>query len=156
LSIIAEYSLLLFVWNFHNDTSIRFVKRTRYALGGFAAVILFYVCSGTIIASMVFDTSAKLYREVYGPLYAVNIVLALGFLPMFAFASWKRISEQNALNRIRLKRIAVSVVILIGALAFLQIVLPLFGIWILEKEIVVLFVAFVLSIVYITKRYYFS
>lgn len=105
---------------------------------------------------MMFDASAKLYREAYGPWYAVHTFLTLGFVPMLIFASVKRISELNYINKTRLKMIVASIVVLMGTLIFLQFVLPLFGIWILEKEIVVLFVAFVLSIVYIAKRYYFS
>lgn len=52
--------------------------------------------------------------------------------------------------------IALSVGVLMGTLILLQFILPMFGIWILEKEISLLFVLFVASIVYITKRYYFS
>lgn len=56
----------------------------------------------------------------------------------------------------RLKMIALSVGVLMFTLILLQLILPLFGIWILEKEISLMFVVFVASIVYITKRYYFS
>lgn len=39
---------------------------------------------------------------------------------------------------------------------FLQLVLPTFGIWILEKEIILLFLAFVLYTFWTIRRYYFS
>lgn len=105
---------------------------------------------------MMFDTSAKVYREVYGPLYAIHTILTLGFVPALVFASVKRISGLNYINKTRLKMIVASIAVLMGTLILLQFLLPLWGIWIFEKEIVVLFVLFVASIVYITKRYYFS
>lgn len=52
--------------------------------------------------------------------------------------------------------VSLAIGTLMFSLIILQSILPLFKIWIFEKEIVFLFVAFVGAIVYITKRYYFS
>lgn len=89
---------------------------------------------------MSFDAAAKVYREFYGPLYMVHMLLTLGFVPALVFASAKRICDLNYINKTRLKMIVASIAALMGVLILLQFLLPLLGIWIFEKEIVILFV----------------
>jgi hypothetical protein len=45
---------------------------------------------------------------------------------------------------------------LLFSLIILQLILPYLGIWILEKEIIFIFTAFVISVPLIVRRYYFS
>lgn len=156
LSIIGEYSLVLFVWNFHRKKPAGENVKIWMIFALFGLLSAFYLLSGGVVEYMVFDASAKLYRESYGPLYALHMVLTLGFVPLLVFASFKRISELSYIDKTRLKMIVASIAVLMGVLIFLQFLLPLWGIWIFEKDIALLFVLFVASIVYITKRYYFS
>lgn len=156
LSIIGEYSLILYIWNFHKRDDARTRRNSLYILCIFIALSALYVLTWWIVTSLSFDASANTFREVYGPIIILHTVLTIGFIPLLVIASTIRIREQNSLNKIRLKMIALSIGILMFILIVLQLILPMFGIWIFEREITLLFVVFVGSIVYITKRYYFS
>ncbi|HBB27492.1 TPA: hypothetical protein DCZ36_03290 [Candidatus Gracilibacteria bacterium] len=156
LSIIGEYSLILYIWNFHKGNTAQARRNSVYILCIFVILSIFYIFTGGIVNSLVFDAEANTFREIYGPLVLIHSILTIGFIPLLITASTIRIREQNSLNKVRLKMIALSVGVLMGTLIFLQFILPMFDIWIFEKEVSLLFVLFVASIVYITKRYYFS
>lgn len=45
---------------------------------------------------------------------------------------------------------------MLSMMIFLQVILPLFDIWILEKEIIFLYLFFVIRTYFVLKRYYFG
>lgn len=97
-----------------------------------------------------------MYREVFGKWYVVHPFLSLLSLPLSVYYSVKQLRKVTHLNKIRFKHILSASLFLVISLFILQLILPLFGIWILEKEIIFFFVFFVLSVVYTLRRYYFS
>ncbi|MDD2891610.1 MAG: HAMP domain-containing sensor histidine kinase [Candidatus Gracilibacteria bacterium] len=88
--------------------------------------------------------------------YILNPLLhIIGISLLFYFAT-QQLKKQAYLNKIRLKRILLGAFLPLSAAIILQLILPAFGIWILEKEIIFFYLVFVIYVVYVLKRYYFS
>lgn len=75
---------------------------------------------------------------------------------LFFYFSLKQLARQTYLNRIRLRNILTAAFFLIAFLVVFQLILPAFGVWILEKEVVFSLTLFVLYINFTINRYYFS
>jgi len=69
--------------------------------------------------------------------------------------SARQIGKQKGLDLVRLKRLLFAAGSFIGLCLVLQLVLPMFGIWILEKEIVFFYLTFTVYAFHALRRYYF-
>lgn len=96
------------------------------------------------------------YREIPGKLYYASYSFYVVFLALLVYFSACQIKVLNFLSRRRLIGIILATAVLIGSIIFLQLVLPIFDIWILEKQIILLYAGFVAYIYYLFRRYYFS
>lgn len=67
----------------------------------------------------------------------------------------KQIKKRKGLDSVRLKRLLFAAGSFIGICLVLQLILPMFGIWILEKEIVFFYLAFTAYSFHALRRYYF-
>ena len=105
---------------------------------------------------MQFDIGSHVYREVYGEAIFMHFLLNFLTVGWIIITSLYKYPSLSYLNKLRFGRIVFSWFVLILLLLFLQLVLPVLGIWVLEKEIVFIFMFFVIEIVYILRRYYFS
>jgi signal transduction histidine kinase len=156
LSVAGEYSLLFFIREFRKDTSPVFTKATLTALAAFMAVMVFYVSGGGIISTLEFSKADDAWREVYGWAYPFHILVTTFFVPLLVKYFLEKMRTQGLLNRIRLKLIVAAFAVLMLSMIVLQMILPLLGIWIMEKAIALFFVGFVASVLYVVKRYYYS
>ncbi len=155
-SIIGIYSLLFFIKNFQQAKEKILTRRTIFILFSFILLLLIFIFTPAIVSDLQYDSVNNVYREIYGNAYIVHIIFSILFVPLFAFYSIKQLKFQSYLNRIRLKNILFSAFILVICGLTLQLILPLFWIWIFEKELIFLFLFFVLFVLYTVKRYYFS
>ena len=156
LGICAVYSFLFFIGFFWKTTE-RYIMKKLIAVGIlFLIVILFYTFTRCIISDLSFDLTHDVYREIFGSIFFLHIALHSIFLLLLIPVSYISLAKQESLQRARLKAILISSSILLIFLLFLQLLLPYFGIWIFEKEIIFLFAVFVISIPLIIRRYYFS
>ena len=156
LGICAVYSFLFFIGFFWKAIK-RHAMKKLVAIGiFFLIIILFYTFTRYIISDLSFDVIRGVYREIFGSIFFLHIVFHSIFLVLLIPVSYISLARQESLQRARLKAILISSSILLIFLLFLQLLLPYFGIWIFEKEIIFLFAVFVVSIPLIIRRYYFS
>ena len=108
------------------------------------------------MAGLEFSQTDHVYREIYGPLYFVHIIISVAFLPLFLFYAFKQLKTQTILNRIRFRNIILAAFVVIFVALIFQIILPALGIWLFEKELIFLLTFFVVYIFFTLRRYYFS
>ncbi len=153
--ICSTYSLLFSIY-FFNKNKVYYSKDIIYKVVFFyISVAILYIPTDFIIEWLNFSKKEHVYREIYWKLYFIHILLQASFIFLFIYFSIKRVKEQIYINKIRLKYILLATFISIFSAIILQLILPLFWIRILEKEIILVFVWFVLSVLIITKRYHF-
>lgn len=104
---------------------------------------------------MTFSSKDLIYREIYGIFYPIYVILYVMFLPLALYFSKKQIQKQTDLNKIRLKKILYWSLFFVLIWVIFQVILPIFWIWIFEKELIFFFVIFVMSVVYAIQRYFF-
>lgn len=154
--IMCIYSLLFFVIFFHKFERQVSKKLLLILFLGFLAIEYIFIGGNWMIAGLEYDHVEKVYREVYGDLYGIAVVLYLIFLVSFVGFSIQQIKRLQGLNKVRFKYISFSWFLFFFTIIFLQVILPLFNIWILEKEVVFLALFFILAVSYSIKKYYFS
>jgi K+-sensing histidine kinase KdpD len=109
-----------------------------------------------VILDVQYDSANKVFREIPGVLYNITHVFYGIFLTLLVTLWYKVVKKQIALERRRLVSIIISTFLLVFSLVVLQLILPIFGIWILEKEIIIVYSLYVISVFYTLKKYYFS
>ncbi len=97
-----------------------------------------------------------IYREVFWSLTWLSTAVYISFIPISFIFFIKKQKELSYIDKVRISKIIWVKLIFLSLLITLQVILPLYGIWILENEIIVLFVISVLVIANIIQRYYFS
>ncbi len=135
---------------------VRLHKKVFIHIFLYTFLLCIYIFTDLIISDLEYVNSTNIYREVIGSYYFLHILLHLIAVALFCYFSFKKIRTQDLLNKIRLKNILFSAFIVFLLLLLFQLILPYFGIWILEKEIIFLFTGFVLYVNYTVRRYYFS
>ncbi len=156
IAITTVYSLLYFVIYFWRQEIPLWSKKLFIPLLAFVGIICIYMLTDWIIYWLEYSISDWAYREIVGPLFTLHILGHMIFFVLFCYFSYRTIRTQDNLNKIRLKNILLSAFILLFSIIVLQLILPYFSIWILEKEIIFLFTLFVISVPVIIRRYYFS
>lgn len=153
--IITVYNLLFFVIYYGSKEPN--IKPVKYIY--IPSVIIFsvlYIFTWSIIETLRFDEVAKAYREVYWSAYFLTIIFYVGFLLSFIYVGFYKIRHLSNLDRIRLKKIMQAAYFMLFSMIFLQVFLPLFDIWILEREIIFFYLFFVVRTYLVLRRYYFG
>lgn len=153
--IIWVYCLLFFITFFNYN--FLYSKYISYIFIIFSILLLaIYVFTDLIIAWLNFSFVDGLYREVYGKLYYITFIFYAIFLLAFIIVTFFKYKYLTNLDRIRFRRIINSGYFMLFIWSILQLILPYFNIWILEKEIIFLYLLFVLSVYITLTRYYFD
>lgn len=125
-----------------------------------ACIISFFigiwVFTDALIFDMVYIAKKWIYYETYWSLYNLFLLLYLWFFPIFSYLSYVRIKKLREIEKVRIKFLLLAFGFFVFSWIFLQVILPLLWIMILEKEIVLLLIPFLLSFWYTHNRYYFS
>ena len=151
------YSLLLYlIYYWDNDTSWLNFKKIALPFFVFFSLFCLYVGTDWIIYDLEFSFIDNVSRELTWSYFLLHIILHISFFLLFWYFSFKKVQTQDNLNKIRLKNILLSTFTLLVLLITLQLILPYFWIWILEKEIIFIFTLYVVSVPIIVRRYYFS
>lgn len=154
--ILSIYSLLFFLKYFNHPKEKILWKKLFLIFVGYGMIVYLYLCTSWMIQWLEYNSIKHVYREVYGKCYLFTILLYLIFLISFIFYATKQIFIQRWLNRIRIKTIVLSTYIFLFALILLQGILPYYGIWIFEREIIFLFLFYIIFSYYTFHRYYFT
>lgn len=153
IGISAVYSLLFFILHFDQR---RIHPIAKYIIATIVITGYTCICTDSIIATIQFSQAERVYREVYGGGYAIIIAYYVVFLIGFVIVSFVQIRRSSNLNKIRLKKILQSAYFMLAMLILLQVFLPLFDIWILEKELIFFYLYFVVRTYQVLRRYYFG
>lgn len=154
--ILCVYNLLFFLKYFNHPKEKILWKKSLFIFLGYTLIVFIYLFTNWMIEWLEYDSIKNVYREIYGTYYTVTLWLYIIFLIGFVFYATKQIFKQKWLNKIRIQAIVISTSILIFSLIILQLILPYFGIWIFEKEIIFLFLFYIIFNYYAFHRYYFT
>ncbi|MDD5770127.1 MAG: ATP-binding protein [Candidatus Gracilibacteria bacterium] len=149
------YSFLLFINFFNEVKTYKITKRFLIiTLNIFIGLFIITLFTPLIIKGISLD-NADIYREKYGIFYFIYVLLYFMFLPISFYISKNQMKKLSILNKIRFRKILYFSVLFVGMGILFQIILPIFGIWLFEKELIIFFILFVLSIIYVIHRYFF-
>ena len=154
--IISVYNLLFFVYFFQNKTKKVSLTKILKIISIFLWIIIFFVFTPYIISDIHFSETDKVYREIYGSVFLLVPITYIFFITLFTYFSYKKVFENNGLDRIRIRNIVIATYTWLLLLITLQVFLPLLWIWILEKEIIFIYLTFIVFLHYTITRYYFS
>ncbi len=119
-------------------------------------LIIIGIFSPFIISEMLFDQIRGIHYESYGILYSIFVILYFSFFPIFLFLSFRKVTKIRKIEKIRMKYICYGFSIFVFLGIVLQVILPLLWIFILERELVLTLLPFILCFWYIHNRFYFT
>lgn len=139
------------------------MKPSKIWSGKFIAIVLVYLAilalhafTDLVVGGLVYVPAEEIYRETQGSWYLLNGILHMTGILLFIWVARVQLKKQMYLNKVRLSRVLFSAYGFMVICLILQLILPTFGIWILEKEIIFIFALFILYTYFAIKRYYFS
>lgn len=152
-SLVAWYSFLFFIFYFDHKKWKIFDKYFFFKL--FILFILWFLTINTdLIIKDVVLNDRNIYREIPWKFFIIYQILYLTIIPTALFVLINKEKKLDYINKLRLRYIMYPAYFFIWSAIFFQIILPIFWIWFFEKEIVFLFMIFILSTIYTIKRYY--
>lgn len=154
--ILSVYSLMFFVKYFEPVQKNISFKKLIITLLIYAIFSIYTIFTENIISWLIFSESDWVYREVYGRYFFLLPVLYALYFILYSYYSFWNSKKFSMLSRLRLRNISHATFLAISVLIFLQLILPLFNIWILEKEVILIYLFFVIYATYTIRRYYFS
>lgn len=152
LAIVSMYSMLGFIYFFKNKQNNNYVYILYIILLSF---FLISSLSPYVINNMLYDDIKKIYYEDYGFLYYIYLFLYLLFIPLFSIFSYLKLKQIRTLDKLRIKFISIWFIIFMFLEIIFLSVLPVFDIRLFEKEQVLFFIPFILSVFYVSHRYNF-
>jgi len=156
ISIVCIFSFLYFIYYFSTGSKDIFSNKNKFIHIFWFVLFFIYIFTDNIIQWMYFDSEKKWYYEIAWNLHDWHILITLIFFPLFAYTTYKKYSSINFLNKLRLKYILFWTALFITLTLIFQLILPLFDIWLFEKEIWLFFIPFILLSFYSIHRYNLS
>ena len=104
---------------------------------------------------MIFDENLGFYYENFGPLFIVYELLYFINPIAFIIIARKKLKKLKWVSKVRFKYISIWYCIFILNWVMFLGILPLFDIWVLQKEQILFFIPFIVSIYYAIHRYHF-
>lgn len=155
--VLATYSLLFSLYFLNTwKNKIMDAKKKYWLIWFYIFILILYTGSDFIIESLHFSPSEMVYREKPWILFWFHFSLQTIFILSFVVLSFLKVKNQSYINRLRLRYILYSAYFLIFLVFIFQLVLPTFWIRLFEKELILFFLLFIMWVVYIIKRYYFT
>jgi hypothetical protein len=156
ISILYIYSFVGFIYFFDTQNSLKIdQKQIILILTGLIGLTILYL-SPWITVSMYLDT-AGIFRENPWELSIIHTIFTLWAFPIILYTVYNKLRKIRLLARIRFTRIIYSTSLLIVIFVFFQLIFPIYyGIWIFEKELIVIYFMYIGYVSYIIHRYYFA
>jgi hypothetical protein len=155
ISLMVMYTMLFFViYYIYPKFKIR---KINYIVLIFSILLLvFYISTWYIVESMEFDYEKKYFIEKYWTFYNFYNLLYLVFSILFVYFSFFKLKNINwTIKRVRLLYISTWFFIFILLWIIFLWVLPSFWIRLFEKEQILFFIPFILSVWYSIHKYNF-
>ena len=104
---------------------------------------------------MIYDNTLGYHYEEFGILFSIYAILYILNPIAFIIIARKKISQLKWISKIRFKYICIWYLVFLLNWMFFLWVLPIFDIWIMQKEQILFFIPFILMVYYSIHRYYF-
>lgn len=154
-SVVSLYSFVLFLYCF-SKKNIRIYSWIVYSYILFSCcLILFYTQTHFIIEGLYFNEVKNDWYETEGSLFLFHIVLSLFFIPLALFLGIKSMRELKYIEKRRLQFILLWVLIFVCLSFVFLLILPIFGLWIMERYIAIFFTPFIIGVFYAIRQYDF-
>lgn len=150
-------SYILMFWLYFLKKDVKNIKK-RYIfllISIFVITFSYFVFTDSIIKEIYYNWNIWLYREIYWEKIEIYLYLQVIFVIWFIilwFINWKNTSK---ITIQRTKYIIVLSYLLIAIWVVLQVILPYFNIWYLEKYIIFFYIVYILLIIIVINRYYY-
>lgn len=155
LSIPASYSIVIFLLKINNKKSKSDIKMDFIIFSIFLLIIWLSVFSKYVIVDMRYDEVKLLFFEEYWSLYSLYSLLYLLVLPIFLVTSFYKLKSLSLINKVRFKIMWFWFIFLMIMFLIFLVILPALGVFILQKEIILFFIPFILFSRYSIYKYYY-
>lgn len=162
ISPVILISFLLFIFNFWKTTPsrstyiniknnyIQFLIFSIYSIGIFSLSVF----TDKIINSIIIDSS-WIYRESFGELSFINTLVYIWFIPLSVFLYFRKKRLLWYIDRARISKVARIKLSFLILLITVQVILPIWDIWILENQIILFFAISVIMVTEVVSKYHF-
>lgn len=155
-SLLAFYSLILFILYFNsNNKKYRVNYIIKFLIWFIFLFSLLIIFTPLVIEWMYFNVDKNDYYEKTWLFFDLYLYLETFFVPLFIFLIVKKYKSLYYINKIRLKYILFWVLFFVVLWIIFQLVLPVYWIYILEKEPVLFILPFLFMTWYSITRYHF-
>jgi len=155
-SILGQYSLLSFIYLFSSKNKPISYRKILLLLSVIFGFVYLYIFTPYIISWVELIPEKNDYYETLWSLVYLHVFLNILFVPLFLYFVIKSYKTLININKIRLKYILVWSFIFLLLWILFQLILPIFGLYLFEKEIVILILPFLFFSWYSVTRYHFS
>jgi len=157
LSLLGGYCMMFFAVFFSVKKTLNNKQKilNRLAIIGLTTVTILTLFSPYVIKTMKFNNEAGYYYEDFGPLFYIYIILYLLNPIIYIVIARKNIEKLRGIAKIRFKYISIWYSIFICNWILFLWILPILWVWVLQKEQILFFIPFILSIRYSIHRYNF-
>lgn len=157
LSFLATYSIIFFVILFNNNYSKKIIKIINYIYFFiFLWIFLLTISSNIFIKSMIYDNINNIYYEDFWKWFILYKIFYLFNPLLFIFCSYVKTKQLHSIKKFRFKYLSIWYWIFIFLYVFFLALLPILWIWVLQKEQILFFIPFLISVWYSVYKYYFS
>jgi len=157
LSLLGGYCIVFFAYFFSSKktTQEKYKKINIYIIIALWIVGIITLFSPYIIKDMIYNDNLLHYYEEFWSLFNIYAILYILNPLAFIIIARRKIKLLNWVSKTRLRYISTwYLIFILNWITFLWI-FPMFNIWVLQKEQVIFFVPFIVSIYYSIHRYHF-
>lgn len=155
LTIPAFYSILIFFLSFNNEKSNNKKYNSFFIIYFFCFFILFSLFSPYVVEDMVLDSNSLVFYEKYWIFYYFYQFLYFLVFPFFVLLVVFKLKTLKTINRIRFQLLWLGFIILLLLSVLFLVILPVNWIFILQKEVFLFFLPFIILSWYSIYRYYY-
>ena len=154
-SLIWPYLMIIFVIYFFNNYSKSIIKKINYTfIITFLFLFFISIFSDLIIKDMIYNSSEKFFYEDFWILFNLYTILYLISPILFIFLVYKKNKNIHWISKLRFNYIVFWFWTFLLSWIFIYVILPIFWIWILQKEQFIIFTSFLLWTFYSLYKYY--
>ena len=155
ITVPASYFMLLF-FHYGNIKNIKNKnKKDIIFIILWLIIILFSIFSPYVIEDMVYDNKLWFYYEKFWKYYFLYMYAYFLILPIFFISAFIKRKLLRNIEKIRFKYMYIWFFLYVFFTIIFLVILPLFDIWILQKEQILFFVPFIILTWYSITRYHF-
>lgn len=136
------------VWEAHKKWIAIFVT-----LVGILSVLTLW--TDLIISNVIYDTVSKIYYEDFWEIFFIYTFLYALYIPLILFFSYRKLKSLSRINKIRFYLFLLGYGFMMVCWYVFLVILPMYDIWLFEKQQVLFIIPLLVVIFYSSYRYNF-